>query len=704
MTSNTRNDQFSRLFSLIDETENWTSNEELLCDILWHPTISHTIDTNDFNINDLLELNSQKAFDKILKVFRKFSLSDKEITTKLICNVRVNKNVSYLHTDSPYYTFISKQLKHIDKFGIDHLINGIHQQTYRFQYSIYFWLNLIDPTHAYSYLENSYSNTNLRSKFICTEDILSIDYINNIDIIEKLMDLYVNVTDIESAQIWYYLQLVKNKYNPKPEPKEVLQQANDYLQIFTKKAFRDAYEQSFYLSSPIIGNYMYYQLSTIALYHIFLDNKQTGFEWVQKINGLGQAINPYHIELLYQFIPESTLPTLLTALTRLSTDTSYKGSVYRYILELIETYPFESYKDELFKFEQYTSKPVRNLIVQHLIQHDPNPIKEALLLLNHKKADMRLVAVQLLRSVGTEEAIEAIRQGLNQEKNDDTRDAMMHSLEGEEITENDEQLLSQLIEATRNRGKLKDAVIAWTEEVGLPPIYFTSGRTATQEETRFLFYRMSRSKEMRSDPEARPMLRLIDTEKSDAFAQKLFKTYADKGCDVKQKYVMTIAALIGGDDLVDQLRSAINLWIDGGRKAMAEYGILALAIQGSNKALRWVEWYSRKYKSKKAFVGETALLALDAAAAELNISRNELGDRIVPDFGFEGLFKQIEINGEEYRAFIDNKFKIAFFNEDNKKLKSLPNIFNRSSMTGKCCVCRIKRNIQRHRKRIERCG
>jgi hypothetical protein len=124
--------------------------------------------------------------------------------------------------------------------------------------------------------------------------------------------------------------------------------------------------------------------------------------------------------------------------------------------------------------------------------------------------------------------------------------------------------------------------------------------------------------------------------------------------------------------MVNKFCSAINKWIDDSRKVMCEYGIEALALQGSNKALRWIEWYSRKYRNKKTYISEAAFKALTAAAEELEISTHELGDRIVPDFGFDGLFKHFTINGEEYRAFVDSNFKLAYFNEDNKKLKSLP--------------------------------
>lgn len=105
---------------------------------------------------------------------------------------------------------------------------------------------------------------------------------------------------------------------------------------------------------------------------------------------------------------------------------------------------------------------------------------------------------------------------------------------------------------------------------------------------------------------------------------------------------------------------------------MAEYAVGALALIGSNKALRSVEFFSRKYRSKNKNIGEAAKNALKTAAEELGISTYELADRIIPDFGFDGLFKVFEANSNEYRAFIDNNFKLAYFDENNKKLKSPP--------------------------------
>ncbi|MEY4537648.1 MAG: hypothetical protein RL171_1799, partial [Pseudomonadota bacterium] len=90
------------------------------------------------------------------------------------------------------------------------------------------------------------------------------------------------------------------------------------------------------------------------------------------------------------------------------------------------------------------------------------------------------------------------------------------------------------------------------------------------------------------------------------------------------------------------------------------------------KALRLIEFYSRKYKSKYKNIGAAANDAFDLVAEELGIPPYELADTIIPDFGFEGLFKEFEAGGSIYRAFVNNDFKILFLDEDNKTIKTVP--------------------------------
>lgn len=328
------------------------------------------------------------------------------------------------------------------------------------------------------------------------------------------------------------------------------------------------------------------------------------------------------------------------------------------------------YLPYLWSIAGTTLRTVKVKLALIFTEKDPQAEEKAIQLLGEKNADKRQTAALVLQQLASPGAKAAIAKLLDTESNDTARDILLQSMENE--LPSDLHQVQYMIEAAAARGKLKKPVESWLTEEDLPTLYLQTGEALSLNERRFLLYRMSRVKEMRSDPEARCLLRHIDRRTSGPFATKLIQLFTDNGGKPDQKWLMALAALLGNDEIVDKLKSSINSWVEGSRYKMAEYGVGALALQGSDKALRWVEWYSRKYRTKKANVGAAAMQALENAADELGITPHELGDRIVPDFGFDGLFKTFTADAAEYRAFIDSKFKIAFFNDDNKKLKSIP--------------------------------
>ncbi len=373
------------------------------------------------------------------------------------------------------------------------------------------------------------------------------------------------------------------------------------------------------------------------------------------------------LNLLVNTFQAEALPFLFLAL-KASTD---EASYHEHVLNLIKRFDKEKHNEALWELMSHKSKPVRQMAV-HELSTAENAIEKGAALLKHKSADARLSAAQLLSLSSSPEAKEALRKAIASEKNDDARDVMVQAVAKEIYNTIDDETLAQLVADARERGKLEKPLEDWLAEDTLPALYYTSGKQLKNEEVRFLLYRMNRVKTMRSDLEARLLINRLDKEKAAEFALQLIKLFIDKNTKPEHKYLLALSALLGNEAVADKIRITIDKWIDDSRFKMAEYGVGALAIQGSNKALRWVELYSRKYKTKKANVGAAALVALEAAAEELNITVYELGDRIVPDFGFEGLFKEFTIDGDSYRAFIDSKFKIAFFNDDNKKLKAIP--------------------------------
>ncbi len=220
------------------------------------------------------------------------------------------------------------------------------------------------------------------------------------------------------------------------------------------------------------------------------------------------------------------------------------------------------------------------------------------------------------------------------------------------------------------QGKLKKKAANWLNTEGSVLSYKNSEEVLDSATIAFLFYRMSQAKDVRTDIEARPLLSLIDRETSAPFAKWLLDAYFQNGADAKLKWCLTLGAILGGDAEIAFLQRNIVSFVENNRGKMAENVVKALALQGSQRALRAVDFFSRKYKNKS--IGKAALEAFDVAAEELNMTPHELADSVIPDFGFDGLFKEFDANNEQYRAYISNDFKLAFLDEDNKNLKALP--------------------------------
>ena len=230
--------------------------------------------------------------------------------------------------------------------------------------------------------------------------------------------------------------------------------------------------------------------------------------------------------------------------------------------------------------------------------------------------------------------------------------------------------IKQAVDLAEKRGKLKKKAANWLNTEGVTLRYKNGGEALDSDTMTFLFYRMNQSKNGEIDTEIQLLLSLIDRKTSAPFAKWLLDAYFQNGADVSLKWCLTLGAVLGGDNETAFLQRNIASFMDNKRAKMAEIAVKALALQGSQRALRAVDFFSRKYKNKS--LGKAALEAFDLAAKTLGMTADELADSVIPDFGFNGLFKEFTANNEPYRAFIGNDFKLAFLDEDNKSLKALP--------------------------------
>jgi len=657
------------LFKLLKDLENPSENDQLVLDIAHHPVVDYYLRQSflAWLTGYIVHCRSKKALDAALGQFKLLGYKEEDIFQHIVfLHSNFNNASDEAILKSPYLLdFLLNFIEGRHKLFLptfNYYSGGDRSWSYLYftlleeanpqfanEYALYsMYMERVNPVVFFDkYKDGHYMPAILQ--------FLTNGQDSNIDIIRSKLRAAMHLAGVDELK---YAGLV-------------IELSKKYLHYYCENIHKQKGEAQFAIPEFEGTQFKYLPYSTCAFHFLLKHDREEGLKFLTEFFEKKVYVQPDTLAILYHHLNQEAFPYFKQALEG---DTSVGGIEFcRSVTGLLQQYfTPEQYTPLVWGLSNSKTKAVREFIAGILAENDPAAEANAIAMLASKNAETRQTAALVLGRFATPAAMEAIKKMLDKEVNDNARDILLETVADTLPAETSHPFVAGMVAAAKSRGKLNKPVEAWLDEAGLPPLYFLHGRQADNDTVRFLLYRMARTKTMRSDTEARYVIQLLDKEKSGPFATALIKLFAEKGAKPEYKYLMALAALLGNDDVADKIRTTINRWVDENRYKMAEYGVGALAIQGSNKALRWVEWYSRKYKSKKANIGTAALGALENAAEELGITAQELGDRIVPDFGFEGLFKHFTVKDEEYRAFIDSNFKIAFFDEDNKKLKAIP--------------------------------
>jgi hypothetical protein len=353
-------------------------------------------------------------------------------------------------------------------------------------------------------------------------------------------------------------------------------------------------------------------------------------------------------------------------------DTSTAPNYLKFYLAVIQKIDYQAYLPHIWNIGKINAIELNKIAGKFLAILGNAAIPQAAELLSAKKAWSRQMGMTVLESVNTPESLSVLHDFLELEPNDDTRESYIELLKQKISEPRTLEAIRIKIGFAEKREKLSTPLTPWLDDKELPSLYFKDGTPLNTNEVRFLYYRMSRIKEIGFDFEANLLLEHIDMNRTHEYASSLIDTFFSNGAPANLKFCLTLASTMGDASVIRTLRKMVFELTENNRGKMAEYIVKAIALNGSTQALREVEYLSRKFKSKYKNIGKAAVEAFELAAEELNIDPYDLADQIVPDFGFEGLFKTFELDGQEYRAFINQDFKILFLNESNKILKSLP--------------------------------
>ncbi len=334
----------------------------------------------------------------------------------------------------------------------------------------------------------------------------------------------------------------------------------------------------------------------------------------------------------------------------------------------------EVIEEQVWECLSHKSRPVRDTAAVALGKLGESRLERASGLWAAKRADVRMAAVAWLQAMGSPGAATELKGRLEKESDDGVRDAILLALEklgagGDGISPAEMQE-----RISRCLAKAGASPASWLDVKKLPLPKFQDGKSVDVDTLRYLLFRQSRVKEMRADIEARPLLSRVDRSTSGDLALAVVQAYFASDCDADDRWAMAFAALLGDGRLVPVLSRQIRDWADAMRGKLAEYGVQALALMGSDAALLAVDAMTIRYRSKNKNIGKAASEAFAEAARVRGLTVEELGDLVVPWLGFEpGQPRTVDAGKSRIEVRITSDFKLAFRDAaTNKKVAKIP--------------------------------
>ena len=349
----------------------------------------------------------------------------------------------------------------------------------------------------------------------------------------------------------------------------------------------------------------------------------------------------------------------------------------------------EEYKKEILKYAQDSSKAVKEELFK-ILSAKKNWEKEIKELVNSKKAAEREFAIRVLLGWQKDGADykEFFAQAMEKEKNAKVREVLGNALgmESDTVKSSDgsgvvsrEEMVKSLHKGNRKRGLL------WAYETPFSAVHMTSGEVAAEEYLQAILLCYNSADGCGVSKNAQFLAEVLRADEFAVYVSELFDKWLAAGAESKKRWVLYVAAIHGGSDIITKFERQIKEWPQASRGAIACEAVKALSLSPLPQALLIVDGIARKFKFKQ--VRAAAGTALEFAASELGITREELADRIVPDLGFdEKMERRFDYGTRAFLVTITPALEIEVFEAKEakegenstqnlvrgKKLKNLP--------------------------------
>lgn len=329
----------------------------------------------------------------------------------------------------------------------------------------------------------------------------------------------------------------------------------------------------------------------------------------------------------------------------------------------------DKYKSEILAIAGDTSKVIQRVLTD--VISSKNWKDDIIQLLQSKKVGMREIALSAIeKNKNINSYREELEKAFAKEKSEKVKEKMAILLGMNvvsEISGNDSgkvDIVSGLVKG------MKSKKVAWLFEQPYKTVHFKDGGEVPEDYLKALLIIYSEMSSVSVSKTAIEFADKINPDELGIFTLDVLSRWIEKGAAAKTKWVLWFCGVHGGYDTIKNLMYYIKEWSEHSRGAIASEAVYAMAVNGSSDALMNVDSIARKFKHRQ--VRSAANHALEIASKELGITKEELGDRIVPDMNFdENMCRVFDYGKRKFNVYLTPSLELEIYNGD-KKVKNMP--------------------------------
>lgn len=348
-----------------------------------------------------------------------------------------------------------------------------------------------------------------------------------------------------------------------------------------------------------------------------------------------------------------------------------KGESKEVVLESLFNVNKEKYSGILVRSLSDDSKYIRDKIAGLLSTYEG--CKEQVLgILVSRKTAIRETATRILMNFDMRKFSAEIEKFAEKEKNEKVKVLLLNIVNADyldkDILESADSISSYCSERLK---KTAYNAPEWISLSGFPEVKYEDGKPVSKDVITYLISKYSLENVVERNLTAEKVIDKCNKTDLDILGNEILSIWINNGADTKQKWVLALVSAIGGFNVVNTLKTQIDIWSKSSRGAIACEAIKALALNGSDDALIIIDSIARKFKHKQ--IKKAAEEAFVSAAKMFNLTEEDLADKIIPDLGFDKRGERLfDFGSRSFTVSLGLDFSLKITDNGGKVIKTLP--------------------------------